>query len=69
MSGFLSGLTAVFDFAPVAIQSAMAVVAAASTVTAITPTPRDDTALGQAYAVLELLALNIGRAKEQPPNR
>ena len=65
----LTTLTTIFELAPVALQAAMAVVAAASAVTAATPTPRDDTVIGKIYAVLEVLALNIGRAKDLPPNR
>ncbi len=65
-AAFLSGL---FSAAPVFLQTASAVIAAASAVTALTPTPRDDVWIGRLYQVLEVLALNIGRAKETAPNR
>ena len=41
-----------------------AVVTAASTITAVTPTPNPDTFWGKAYKILDLLALNIGNAKD-----
>lgn len=50
------------------IEAALAVIAAASAITALTPTPRDDEFIGKAYKILEWLALNVGRAKEIPPN-
>lgn len=50
-------------------EIAFAVVAVASTVTALTPTPRDDEFVGKIYKFLEALALNVGHAKETPPNR
>lgn len=69
MNAILTGLTAVFELAPLAIQAAMTVVTAASAITAVTPTPRDDQFVGKFYKALEILALNIGRAKDAPPNR
>ncbi len=50
-------------------EIAFAVVAVASTITALTPTPRDDEFVGKIYKFLEALALNVGHAKETPPNR
>lgn len=50
-------------------EVAFAIVAIASTITALTPTPRDDEFVGKLYKFLEALALNIGYAKETPPNR
>ena len=52
-----------------AVTFATALVTVASVVAAMTPTPRDDTVLGQLYKVLEILALNVGRAKDAPPNQ
>lgn len=69
MNTFLSGLTAVFDAAPLALQAVMTLVTAASAITAVTPTPRDDRIVGKLYKALEIMALNIGRAKDAPPNR
>ena len=42
-----------------------AVVAAASAVAAITPTPKDDSIVAKAYKVLDLVALNVGKAKDK----
>lgn len=39
------------------------IIAIASMVCAITPTPKDDVMLGKVYKILEILALNIGKAK------
>jgi len=39
------------------------IIAIASMVCALTPTPKDDAILGKVYKILELLALNIGKAK------
>lgn len=41
-------------------------ITAASAVTALTPTPKDDRFIGRAYRILEVLALNIGHAKDRP---
>ena len=40
------------------------VVCAASIVCALTPTPKDDQMIGRLYKLIELLALNIGKAKQ-----
>lgn len=42
-----------------------AVVAAASAVAAMTPTPTDDTWVAKAYKVVDWLALNVGKAKDK----
>jgi len=41
------------------------VVAAASAVAALTPTPKDDTLFGKLYKVVDWLALNVGKAKDK----
>ena len=42
-----------------------AIVTCSSIIAAITPTPKDDAFLGKyVYPVIELIALNIGKAKE-----
>ena len=46
------------------LGAATALVAAASAVAALTPTPKDDTWVGKAYRVLDWLALNVGKAKD-----
>ena len=42
------------------------VVALASLIAAITPTPKDDTWVGKAYKIVHWLALNVGKAKDKP---
>ena len=42
-----------------------AIVAAASAVAALTPTPKDDNLVAKAYKVIDWLALNIGKAKDK----
>ena len=37
----------------------------ASLLASLTPTPKDDTFVGKLYGLLDLLALNVGRAKEK----
>jgi len=41
-------------------------VAVASAIAALTPTPKDDTIVGKIYKVIDLLALNVGKAKNKP---
>jgi|TARA_E500000318_G_scaffold74946_2_gene69531 hypothetical protein len=52
------------DFAKY-IEAALAVHAAASVITAMTPTPKDDNFLKGIYKVLETVALVIGKAKQR----
>ena len=42
------------------------VVAVASAIAALTKTPKDDTLVGKIYKVVDLLALNVGKAKDKP---
>jgi len=42
-----------------------ALVAAASAVAALTPTPKDDSLVAKAYKVLDWVALNVGKAKDK----
>ena len=42
------------------------VVALASLVAALTPTPKDDSWIGKAYKIVDWLALNVGKAKDKP---
>lgn len=46
-------------------EISFAVIAAASAVAALTPTPADDHFLGRAYRFIDMLALNLGHAKDQ----
>ena len=41
-----------------------AVIAAASAIAALTPTPKDNTFVGKAYKVVDWLALNVFKAKD-----
>lgn len=41
-----------------------AVIALASAIAAVTPTPKEGTILAKVYAVIDFLALNIGKAKD-----
>jgi|TARA_Y100000310_G_scaffold281546_1_gene302091 hypothetical protein len=40
-------------------------VAVASAIAALTPTPKDDTWVGKIYKLVDLLALNVGKAKDK----
>ena len=46
------------------IQIASIVVSVASAIAAVTPTPKDDLWVGKAYKIVDILALNVGRAKQ-----
>ena len=41
------------------------IVAVASAIAALTPTPKDDTIVGKIYKFVDLLALNVGKAKDK----
>ena len=69
MTDELALIEAIFALAPMAFDAAFAVIALSSAIAALTPTPRDDEFWGKLYAIVEVLALNIGRAKDAPPNR
>ena len=43
------------------------IVTVASFIAASTPTPKDDVWIGKLYKFIDLLAVNIGKAKEQAP--
>jgi hypothetical protein len=57
-SNFVHGL-------PAWVNALTGLVTAASAVSALTPTPKDDRFLGRAYKLLEVLALNVGFAKDR----
>ena len=42
-----------------------AAIALASSIAALTPTPKDGTLMAKVYSVIDLLALNIGKAKDK----
>ena len=58
-----------FDFIIEAIGIISAVVCGASFVASVTATPKDDELIGKLYKIVEVLALNIGKAKMAPPNK
>jgi hypothetical protein len=43
------------------------IVTVASLIAASTPTPKDDEWIAKLYKFIDMLALNIGKAKMQPP--
>jgi len=45
-------------------QVIAAVIALASAIAAITPTPKQGSTLAKIYALIDLLAINIGKAKQ-----
>lgn len=47
------------------VETALVIHAAASAITALTPTPKDDRVARKAYKVIEILALVIGKAKQR----
>lgn len=46
------------------LEIATTLVALASAICAVTPTPKDDAVIGKIYKVLEMFALNVGKAKQ-----
>ena len=61
----MSFLAWVIDNIGTIINVATAIVTAASGVAALTPTPKDDPLAKAAYSVIDILALNVGRAKDR----
>jgi hypothetical protein len=47
------------------LQAVTAVIAAASAIAALTPTPRDDGLLRRLASLIDVLALNVFRAKDK----
>tara|TARA_B110000285_G_C14948684_1_gene525643 strand:+ start:277 stop:453 length:177 start_codon:yes stop_codon:yes gene_type:complete len=46
-----------------------AVVTISSIIAASTPTPKDDVWIGKLYKLIDMLAMNIGKAKEVAPKK
>ena len=46
-----------------------AIVTISSLIAASTPTPKDDIWIGKIYKLIDLLAINIGKAKESAPKK
>ncbi len=51
---------------PSVFDAAFTIIAVASAVAALTPTPTDDNLIGRLYKIVDFLALNVGYAKERP---
>jgi hypothetical protein len=47
------------------VHAVTAIVAAASAVAALTPTPKDNGWIAKAYKLVDWLALNVGKAKDK----
>lgn len=69
METIFQSIYAFFDAFPAWMNAIMAVISAASAVTALTPTPRDDQFLARVYRVLEVLALNVKLAGAHNPKK
>ena len=52
------------DFVFNIISGVTGIVCAASIICSLTPTPKDDALIGRLYKIVEIAALNIGKAKE-----
>lgn len=44
---------------------ATAIISAASIIAAVTPTQKDDNFIGKLYRIIDLCAVNIGKAKDK----
>lgn len=51
-------ITTIFNYAT-------AIISAASIIAAVTPTPKDDNIIAKIYRLLDLAAINIGKAKDK----
>ena len=51
------------DFILNIISVVTGIVCAASIICSLTPTPKDDALIGRLYKIVEIAALNIGKAK------
>ena len=47
------------------VNFVMLIVTCASIIAAITPTPKDDKWIGKLYKLIDIAALNIGKAKDR----
>lgn len=48
------------------LSIAFAIIAVASSIAAVTKTPSDDEWIGKVYKIVDILALNVGYAKDKP---
>ena len=44
----------------------MAIISVSSIIAAITPTPKDDVWIGKLYKLVDMMALNVWKAKQKP---
>ena len=44
----------------------MAIISVSSIIAAVTPTPKDDVWIGKLYKLIDLMALNVWKAKQKP---
>jgi hypothetical protein len=58
--GSIMTLTQIYEY----IQIASMIIATASTIAAITPSPKDDTIIAKLKSVIDIIALNVGHAKK-----
>jgi hypothetical protein len=55
----------VFDFIITFVLVVAGIVCLASIIAAVTPTPKDDVWIGKLYKLIDVLALNIWKAKQK----
>lgn len=48
---------------------ATAIITAASTIAATTPTPQKGSLLSKVYSIIDFLAVNVGKAKHKPEDK
>jgi hypothetical protein len=63
----VTSLASFFDHVPAWIAAATSLVTAASAITAVTPTPKDDKVMNGILNLLNVVALNVGHAKRADP--
>ena len=63
MEQVMSAYNWVIENSGTIITTATAIVAGASAIAAMTPTPKDDGWVKKAYALIDWFALNVGKAK------
>ena len=44
----------------------MAIISVSSIIAAVTPTPKDDVRSGKLYKLVDMMALNVWKAKQKP---
>jgi len=44
----------------------MAIISVSSIIAAVTPTPKDDVWIGKLYKLVDMMALNVWKAKQKP---